>query len=108
MRYLFSPDDWGAALEISYGFRFTRATFADGSVYRADAPGLLRLAAGLDVRTGRLFSWSPMIVATIGSYSDVTIQRTGQTERNVLTEGMTHAYLGAVVGGSFDLLSRWE
>ena len=108
VRYLFSPDDWGAAVEISYGYRFTRATFSDGAAYKADAPGLLRLAAGVDIRTGRLFALTPMVVATVGSYSDVTVQRPGGVERNVLTETTTTGYVGASLGGSFDLFSKWE
>jgi hypothetical protein len=108
MRYLFSPDDWGAAVEISYAYRLTRATFSDGTTYRANAPGLVRLAAGLELRPSRAFTWSPMLVATVGSYADVTVARPGATERSVMTETQTHAYFSLVIGGAFDLFPRWE
>ena len=108
MRYLFSPDDWGAAVEISYAYRLTRAEFRDGTVYRADAPGLLRLGAGLEVRVSRIVSVSPMLVASVGSYSDVTTQRPDGPERSVVAEVLTHGYVGLVLGGGFDLFSRWD
>ncbi len=106
LRHSFSSGDLGFAVELVYGYRITRVTFADGSKLRADAAGEFKLGLGADIRLSPSFSLSPMVHFAIGSYSDVTIEGATIPEKNAQLGSETHGYLGFDLGGHFDLFGR--
>jgi hypothetical protein len=104
-RYDFKPKVVNPVLEIAYLFRFTKVEYNDGTVLRAEAPGGLRLGAGISIRVSRTFAISPIVFASIANYSDMTVTTPADPkERNVISNSQTHGYYGFQVGFHFDLL----
>lgn len=106
LRHAFGTDDVGFTLELVYGYRITRVTFADGSRLRADAAGEFKLGIGVDLRLSPTFSLSPMAYLGLGSYGDVTIEGPTTPEKNAQVGTETHGYVGLGLGGHFDLFGR--
>ena len=106
LRHAFASGDVGFAVELVYGYRLTRVTFADGSKLRGDAAGEFKLGLGADIRISPTFSVSPMVHFAVGSYSDLTIQGPTTAEKNAQLGSETHGYLGLDLGGHFDLFGR--
>jgi len=100
------PDDIGLLLDLSIGARRFRGYYPnDVQLQLTDAPMESRLGIGLDIRTHRRFTLSPMLTVGLGSFSKAEwiTPTTAQTAVPGDADRMTHGWVTLQLGGHFDI-----
>jgi hypothetical protein len=100
------PDDIGLLLDLAIGARRFRGIYeGDTQLQLTDAPMESRLGVGVDIRTNRLFSLSPMLTLGLGSFGKAEwVQgKTIQTAIPSNSDRLTHGWITFQLGGHFDL-----
>lgn len=103
------PDDLGLVLDLAVGARRFRAYYeGDVDLQLTDAPLESRLGVGLDIRTNRYFTLSPMLTLGIGSFGKADwVNR--QYLQDAIPSGsdrLTHGWVTMQLGGHFDLFGN--
>jgi len=103
------PDDLGLVLDLAVGARRFRAYYEDNvELQLTEAPLESRLGIGLDIRTSRVFSLSPMLTLGIGSFgkADWVNRDYVQSAIPSTSDRLTHGWVSLQLGGHFDLFGK--
>ncbi len=100
------PDDIGLLLDLSIGARRFRGLYPnDVQLQLTDAPMESRLGIGVDIRTHRSFSLSPMVTLGLGSFgkAEWVTPTTLGTAVPSDADRLTHGWVTLQLGGHFDV-----
>lgn len=100
------PDDIGLLLDLAIGARRFRGFYpGDVELQLTDAPMESRLGIGVDIRTHRRFSLSPMLTLGLGSFgkAEWVTPTTVGTAVPSNSDRLTHGWLTLQLGGHFDI-----
>ena len=103
-RWSSRPDRVGIIIDLGLGYRWFRERWASGAKMDLQGFGEFRLGFGADIRTSRLFSLTPLLSISSGSFGDRQVTLPGVGKRDI--EGSysgSHGTLTLSVGGNFDL-----
>lgn len=101
------PDDIGLVLDLAVGARRFRAYYENSTELQlTQAPLESRLGIGVDIRTNRKFTLSPMITLGIGSFGKADWVKDQYIQNALPTDSdrLTHGWVTLQLGGHFDLL----
>lgn len=106
-RWTSNPDETGLVLDAALGHRRFRADFGDDVRLRLSSPIEVRIGIGADIRVSRVFTISPMMQISNGSFMTMHLGQTGQPTQSLLQYEAPHGTFGLAVGGHFDLAAGW-
>jgi len=101
-RWSARPDATGLVVDLGLGYRWFRETWSSGAQVEMQGFGEFRLGFGVDTRINRLFSLSPLIMFSSGSFSDRQITLPGLQAQAIPSYAGTHGTVTLSVGGHFD------
>jgi hypothetical protein len=103
-RWSSRPSSVGVLVDVGLGYRWFRERWSSGAKMDLQGFGEFRLGLGADVRVTRLFSLTPLLTISSGSFSDRTVTIPGEGRHDIAhTYSGSHGTLTLSVGGNFDL-----
>lgn len=103
------PDDVGLLLDLAIGARRFRAYYEDSTELQlTQAPLESRLGIGVEIRTNRRFSLSPMLTLGIGSFGKADWVNDAYVQNAIPanSDRLTHGWVTLQLGGHFDLIGN--
>jgi hypothetical protein len=103
-RWSSRPSSVGFVLDAGLGYRWFRERWSSGAKMDLAGFGEFRFGLGADVRVTHLFSLTPLLSISSGSFSERTVTLPGQGKGDIAnTFSGSHGTLTLSVGGNFDL-----
>ena len=105
-RWSSRPNNVGFLVDVGLGYRWFRERWASGAKFDLSGFGEFRVGLGADIRITRLFSLTPLVTLSGGSFSDREVTLPGERRKDIAnTYSGSHSTLTLSVGGNFDLVS---
>jgi hypothetical protein len=105
-RWSSRPSSVGFLIDLGLGYRWFRERWASGAKMDLSGFGEFRLGLGADVRVTRLFSLTPLLTISTGSFVDRQVTIPGEGKRDIAgSYSGSHGTLTLSVGGNFDLVA---
>ena len=104
-RWSSRPNNVGVLVDLGLGYRWFRERWSSGAKMDLEGFGEFRLGIGADVRVTHLFSLTPLLTISSGSFGDRQVTIPGQGKHDIVgSYSGSHGTLTLSVGGNFDLL----
>jgi hypothetical protein len=105
-RWSSRPSSVGFLIDLGLGYRWFHESWSSGAKMDFEGFGEFRLGLGADIRVTRLFSLTPLMSVSTGSFSDRQVTIPGEGKRDIAnTFSGSHGTLTLSVGGNFDLFA---
>jgi hypothetical protein len=105
-RWSSRPSSVGVLIDLGLGYRWFRERWSSGAKMDLEGFGEFRLGLGADVRMSRLFSLTPLLQISTGSFGDRTVTLPGQGRSDIQgSYSGSHGTVTLTVGGNFDVLA---
>jgi hypothetical protein len=104
-RWSSRPSHVGFLIDLGLGYRWFRERWSSGAKMDLEGFGEFRLGLGADVRMSRLFSLTPLLSISTGSFADRQVTIPGEGKRDIVgSYSGSHGTLTLSVGGNFDVV----